>query len=64
MATQVSRKPPTYGNHIFDHGMLSGISWFQQGNTPNVPPTAAMIVEFIKENMIEQAQGDFLMMSV
>ncbi len=60
MATQVTRKPPTYGNRIFDHGVLSGISWFRQGDTPNVPPTAAMIVEFIKDNMIEFAIDDSL----
>ena len=45
---------------MFDHGVLSGISWFHQGDTPNVPPTAAMIVEFIKDNMIELAQEGFL----
>ena len=55
MATQVTRKPPTYGNRMFDHGVLSGISWFHQGDTPNVPSTAAMVVEFIKGNMIDFA---------
>jgi hypothetical protein len=60
MATQVTRRPPTYGNRMFDHGALSGISWFHQGDTPNVPPTAAMIVEFIKDNMIKLAQEGFL----
>jgi hypothetical protein len=60
MITQVTRKPPAYGNRIFDHGVLSGISWFHQGDTPNVPPTAAMIVEFIKDNMIALAQEGFL----
>jgi len=45
---------------MFDHGVLSGISWFHQGDTPNVPPTAAMIVEFIKDNMNELAQEGFL----
>jgi hypothetical protein len=49
---------------MFDHGALSGFSWFQQGVTPNVPPTVAMIVEFIKDNMIVLAEGDFLMMGV
>ena len=60
MATQVTRMPPTYGNRMFDHGVLSGISWFHQGDTPNVPPTAAMIVEFIKANTIKRAQEGFL----
>jgi len=60
MATQVTRKTPIYVNRKFDHGVLSGISWFQHGDTPNVPPTAAMIVEFIKDNMIELAQEEFL----
>jgi hypothetical protein len=45
---------------MFDHGVLSGISWFHQGDKPNVPPTAAMIVEFIKDNVIELAQEGFL----
>jgi len=43
-----------------DHGVLSGISWFHQGDAPNVPPTTAMIVEFIKDNIIELAQEGFL----
>lgn len=60
MATQVTRKPSTYGNRMFDQGVLSGISWFHQGDTPNVPPSVAMIVEFIKDNMIELAQEVFL----
>ena len=60
MAIQATKRPPTYGNRMFDHGVLSGISWFHQGDTPNAPPTAAMIVEFIKENMIELAQEGFL----
>ncbi len=60
MAAQVTRRSPTYGNRMFDHGVLSGISWFHQGDTPNVPPTAAMIVEFIKDNMIELAPEEFL----
>jgi hypothetical protein len=60
MAAQVTRKPPTYDNRMLDHGVLSGMSWFHQGNTPNVPPTAAMIVEFIKDDTIELAQKGFL----
>jgi hypothetical protein len=60
MATQVAKKLPTYGNRMFDHGVLSGISWFHQGDAPNVPPTATMIVEFIKDNMIKLAQEGFL----
>jgi hypothetical protein len=55
-----NEKAPTYDNRIFDHGELSSISWFHQGDTPNVPPTSAMIVEFIKDNMIELAQEGFL----
>jgi hypothetical protein len=55
-----NEKLPTKGNRMFDHEVLSGISWFHQGNTPNIPPTAAMIVEFIKDNMIELAQEGFL----
>jgi hypothetical protein len=41
---------------MFDHGALFCISWFHQGDTPNVPPTGAMIVEFIKDNTIKLAQ--------
>jgi len=64
MTTQATRKLPSYGNSMFDHGVFSGISWFHYGDTPNVPPSSAMIVEFIKDNMIEPAQEGFLMMSV
>ncbi len=60
MTTQVTREPPAYGNLMSDHGVLSGISWFHQGDAPNVPPTTAMIVEFIKDNIIELAQEGFL----
>jgi hypothetical protein len=45
---------------MFDHGALSDISWFHQGDTPNAPPSAAMIVEFIKDNMIELAREGLL----
>jgi hypothetical protein len=60
MATQAMRKLPSFGNSMFDHGVLCGISWFHYGDTPDVSPTAAMIVEFIKDNMIELAQEESL----
>lgn len=40
--------------------MLSGIAWVRQGDTPNVSPTSALIVEFIKDNMVESAREGFL----
>jgi hypothetical protein len=43
MAAQVTRKPPTLGNRMFDHGVLSGSSCFHQFDTPNVLPSAATI---------------------
>jgi hypothetical protein len=60
MTTQAMRKPPSSSNNMFDHGVLSSISWFHYGDTPDIPSTAAMIVEFIKDNMIELAHEGFL----
>jgi hypothetical protein len=60
MARQATRRITAYGNHMFDQGVLSRTSCFHQSQTPIVPSTAAMIVEFIKENLIELAQERFV----
>jgi hypothetical protein len=52
MAIRVARKPPAFGNRMFDHSVHAGIAWFRQGDTPNVPPTSALIVEFIQNCLL------------
>lgn len=55
MATVTTTNPPTYGNPVFDHGVRLGISWHQNGDEEYRQPTAELIVNFIKDNMLEWA---------
>src|SRR5216683_4632684 len=42
-----------YRNEAFDLAIRSGISFFLDGDWPNTPPTAQQIVEFVKDNIID-----------
>lgn len=43
----------SYGNKVFDLAIQSGISFFLDGDWPNTPPTVQQIVEFVKDNIID-----------
>lgn len=42
-----------YGDKAFNLAIRSGISFFLDGDWPNTPPTAQQIVEFVKDNIID-----------
>lgn len=43
----------SYGDKAFGLAVRSGISFFLDGDWPNTPPTAQLIVEFVKDNIID-----------
>ena len=53
MATIIRTSPPTFGNATFDRGVQCGITWFQTGDEELRVPTAELIINYIKENMLE-----------
>ena len=53
MATIIRTSPPTFGHATFDRGVQCGITWFQTGDEELRVPTAELIINFIKENMLE-----------
>lgn len=53
MTIHAATKPAAYGNQTFDHGVRLGISWHFTGDEEYRTPTAQLIVDFIRENIIE-----------
>ena len=53
MVTIIRKSPPSFGNAPFDRGIQCGITWFQTGDEEMRVPTAELIVNFIKDNMLE-----------
>jgi hypothetical protein len=56
MATQISVpvSPPSFGNSMFDSGVRHGISWQRTGDIAYRQATAQLIVDFIKDNILER----------
>jgi hypothetical protein len=55
MATQIHSpvSPPAFGNATFDNGVRHGISWQRFGDIAYRQATAQLIVDFIKDNILE-----------
>ena len=47
----------SYGDKVFDLAIRSGISFFVDGDWPGTPPTAQLIVEDVKDNIIENYEA-------
>ena len=60
MTQTTERKPPTYGMEQFDRAVTSGIDWFHHGDIEYRQPTAKLIVDFIRDNILEPNQEGFL----
>ena len=60
MTSHTAIQPPTYGNPTFDSGVLHGISWFQTGDIEFRQPTAQLLVDFIRDNILEPHAEGFL----
>ena len=60
MATQTADHPRTYGNPTFDNGVLYGISWHLTGDEAYRNPSAQLIVDFIRDNILEPHAEGFL----
>jgi hypothetical protein len=45
--------PPSFGNATFDNGVCHGISWQSTGDIAYRQATAQLIVDFIKDNILE-----------
>jgi hypothetical protein len=45
--------PPSFGNTTFDNGVRRGISWQRSGDIAYRQATAQLIVDFIKDNILE-----------
>lgn len=55
MATHlpVPVSPPSFGNSTFDNGVRHGILWQRTGDLAYRQATAQLIVDFIKDNILE-----------
>ena len=60
MAPQTAYHPRLYGNPAFDNGVLHGISWHLTGDEEYRLPTAQLIVDFIRDNLLESSAEGFL----
>ena len=45
--------PPSFGNSRFDNGVRHGISWQRTGDIAYRQATAQLIIDFIKDNILE-----------
>jgi len=60
MTTQTAYHPRAYGNPAFDTGVQHGISWHVTGDVEYRNPTAQLIVDFIRDNILEPHAEGFL----
>jgi hypothetical protein len=45
--------PPSFGNSTLDNGVRHGIAWQRTGDIAYRQATAPLIVDFIKDNILE-----------
>lgn len=60
MTTQTAYDPRRYGDPAFDNGVLHGISWHLTGDEEYRRPTGQLVVDFIKDNILETDREGFL----
>lgn len=51
---------PEYGNKAFDNGVRHGIAWHQTGDADLRQPNAQLLVDFIRDNLLEPAAEGYL----
>jgi hypothetical protein len=60
MTTQITYDSRKYGDPAFDNGVLHGISWHLTGDEEYRQPTSQLIVDFIRDNILEPNREGFL----
>ena len=60
MTTHPAYHPRRYGDPAFDNGVLHDISWHLTGDEEYRQPTSQLIVDFIRDNILEPNREGFL----
>ena len=60
MTQHTTIQPRTYGNATFDNGVRLGSSWHLTGDEEYRQPTDQLIVDFIRDNILEPHTEGFL----